>query len=154
MNKPNYQPPQYHSITPYLMVREAARAIDWYKKVFGAEEIMRMPMPEGKIGHAELRIQDSIIMLADEQAEWKSPKTIGGSPVGLHLYVKDVDVVFGNAIANGATLTQAVADQFYGDRLGVFVDPFGHKWSVATHIEDVSPQEMQQRMQAMTSKKS
>lgn len=152
MTKPNYQPSQYHSITPYLMFHDAARAIDWYKKVFGAEEIMRMPMPDGKIGHAELRIQDSMIMLADEQQHWKSPKTLGGTAVAMHLYVKDVDAVFKNALANGATETRPVENQFYGDRLGALVDPFGHMWSIGTHIEDVSPEEMQKRMAAMPQK--
>ena len=150
MAKPNYLPSGYHAVTPYLMIQGAAEAIEWYKKVFGAEETVRMPMPDGKIAHAEMRIQDSTVMLADEQAQWKSPKTLGGSPVGLHLYVKDVDTVFNLALQNGATASRPVADQFYGDRLGALVDPFGHTWSVATHIEDVTPEEMKKRMAAMS----
>jgi PhnB protein len=145
--KVNPIPEGYHSLTPYLLVHDAARAIDFYKSVFGATERMRMPAPGGRISHAELLIGDSTVMLADENAEMGalSPKTVGGSPVMLMVYVEDVDDVFGRAVAAGGRATRAVADQFYGDRTGGFDDPFGHKWYVATHIEDVSPEELARR---------
>jgi PhnB protein len=144
-------PDGYGSITPYLMIQGAARAIEFYKNVFGAIERMRLPTPEGKIAHAEMEIGDSVIMLADECLERgaKSPDTIGGTPVCLHLYVADADAVFAKAIATGAEQIRPVADQFYGDRSGMFSDPFGHTWNVATHVEDVSPEELQKRMAAM-----
>jgi PhnB protein len=142
-------PEGYRSITPYLIINGASRAIDFYKKVFGATEIMRMPGPDGKVAHAELRIGDSVIMLADEQqSSYRSPQALGGSPISLMLYVPDVDKTFKDAVANGAKETRAVQDQFYGDRSGNLVDPFGHVWTVATHVEDVSEQEMQRRMAA------
>jgi PhnB protein len=140
-------PDGYAAVTPYLTVTGAAQAIDFYAKAFGAEEVMRFPMPDGKIAHAEVRIGGSIVMLHDEAPDWKafSPKTIGDSPVSLMLYVDDVDAVVKRAVGAGATLTMEVADQFYGDRAGAVKDPFGHKWHIATHIEDVAPDEMQRR---------
>jgi PhnB protein len=146
-------PDGYRRVTPYLIVQGAADAIDFYKKVFDATEIMRMPGPDGKIGHAELKIGDSVIMLADENVEMghKGPRTYGGSPIGLLLYVEDVDRVVKEAVEAGSKLVRPVADQFYGDRTGGITDPFGHEWYVATHVEDVSPEEMKKRMDAMTS---
>ena len=143
-------PEGYHSVTPYLIVKGAAKAIDYYKKVFGATEIMRMPGPNGTVMHAEIKIGDSVIMLADEQqGNFRSPEGLGGSPVSLMVYVEDVDKTFKQAISSGAKETRAVQDQFYGDRSGNLVDPFGHVWTVATHKEDVSEAEMQRRMSAM-----
>lgn len=143
-------PEGYHSVTPYLIVKGAAKAIDYYKKVFGATEIMRMPGPNGTVMHAEIKIGDSVIMLADEQqGNFRSPEGLGGSPVSLMVYVEDVDNTFKQAISNGAKETRAVQDQFYGDRSGNLVDPFGHVWTVATHKEDVSEAEMKRRMSAM-----
>ena len=135
------------ALTPYLIVRDAAKAIEFYEKVFGAKEIFRLTEPQGKIGHAELRIADSMLMLADEYPDFGAlgPASIGGSPVTIHLYVEDVDRVVAGATKAGATLLRAVKDEFYGDRAGMIVDPFGHKWHIATHAEDVSPQEMQRR---------
>jgi len=147
-------PEGYHSVTPYLVVKGAAAAIDFYKKIFGAVEIMRMPAPDGRVGHAELRFGDSVVMLADEYPEIQTvgPKTLGNTPVGLLLYVDDVDKTVERAVASGATIQKPVADQFYGDRSGTIEDPFGHKWTVATHVEDVSPEEMQRRMAALEKK--
>jgi PhnB protein len=149
---PNVKPvPEgYHNVTPYLFVRSAASAIDFYKNIFGATEIMRMPGSNGKIMHAELRIGDSIIMLADEnpQTGVMSPQTIGGFSVGMHLYVESVDQVIQKAVESGAKLLRPIKNQFYGDRSGTVLDPFGHMWSVATHVEDVSPEEMRKRMTA------
>jgi PhnB protein len=140
-------PDGYHSVTPYLVCHDAAGAIDFYKNVFGAEERMRMPAPGGRIGHAELGIGDSVIMLADEAPEMGavSPRTVGGTPVSLMVYVPDVDATFKKALAAGAKQERAVENQFYGDRLGCFTDPFGHQWNVATHVEDVAPDEMARR---------
>jgi PhnB protein len=140
-------PEGYAAVTPYLTVTGAARAIEFYAKAFGAEEVMRFPMPDGKIAHAEVRIGGSIVMLHDEAPEWKafSPQSIGDSPVSIMLYVEDVDAVVRRAVDAGATLTMEVADQFYGDRAGAVKDPFGHKWHIATHVEDVAPDEMQRR---------
>ena len=149
---PNVKPvPEgYHNVTPYLFVRSAASAIDFYKNIFGATEIMRMPGSNGKIMHAELRIGDSIVMLADEnpQTGVMSPQTIGGFSVGMHLYVENVDQVIQKAVESGAKLLRPIKNQFYGDRSGSVLDPFGHMWSVATHVEDVSPEEMRKRMTA------
>ena len=149
---PNVKPvPEgYHNVTPYLFVRSAASAIDFYKNIFGATEIMRMPGANGKIMHAELRIGDSIVMLADEnpQTGVMSPQTIGGFSVGMHLYVENVDQVIQKAVESGAKLLRPIKNQFYGDRSGSVLDPFGHMWSVATHVEDVSPEEMRKRMTA------
>jgi PhnB protein len=144
-------PDGYPQVTPYLHVDGAAEAIDFYGKVLGARERMRMPSPGGKVGHAELELGDSLIMLADEHPEMgvRGPKTYGGSPVTVSVYVDDVDAVFQRAIENGATSTREVENQFYGDRAGQFEDPFGHKWSIATHVEDVAPDEMAKRMQEM-----
>ena len=145
-------PEGYHSVTPYLIIKGASEAIDFYKKAFGATELFRMPAPEGKIGHAEIKIGDSPIMLADEFPEmgYKSPQTLGGSPVSLMIYVADVDTVFKQAIAAGGKEQRPVKDQFYGDRSGTLEDPFGHVWHVATHKEDVSPEEMERRMKSYT----
>jgi PhnB protein len=144
-------PENYHRVTPYLIVDGAADAIEFYKKVFGAAEKMRMPAPGGKIGHAEIEIGDSTIMLADAVAEMghKSPKALGGSPVSLVLYVENVDDTVERAVQAGAKLVRAVDNQFYGDRTGGIKDPFGHDWYVATHIEDVSQDEMRRRMESM-----
>lgn len=143
-------PEGYHSVTPYLSIKGAAAAIDYYKQVFGATELFRMAGPDGKIGHAEIKIGDSPIMLADEfpEMEFVSPKTLGGSPVGLMIYVDDVDAMYTQAINAGAQEIKPLQNQFYGDRSGTLKDPFGHVWTVATHIEDVPPEEMEQRAKA------
>jgi len=141
-------PEGYHSITPYLVISEAAKAIDWYKQAFGAQQTLRMEDPTtGKIGHAELKIGDSYIMLADEYPDmgYRSPKTLGGAGISLLLYVKDVDGTVKQAVDAGAKLERPLQDQFYGDRTGTIQDPFGHVWTIATHIEDVSPEEMLER---------
>jgi PhnB protein len=142
-------PDGYHTATPYLICGGAAKALDFYKKAFGAKERMRHEMG-GRVGHAEIEIGDSVIMLADEFPEMgaKGPHTIGGSPVGICLYVENADAVFQRAIAAGAKEERPLKDQFYGDRSGSLIDPFGHKWTIATHIEDVTPEEMQKRMAA------
>jgi len=147
-------PAGFHSVTPYLMVRGAARAIEFYKKAFGANEIMRLPDPGGNIAHAEIRIGDSVIMLADEAPERgnRAPPTVGGTPMYVALYVDDVDAVARQAVAGGAKLLIPVTDQFYGDRSGRLEDPFGHIWIVATHKEDMTPEEMQRRFEAMMKK--
>ncbi len=147
-------PDDYSRITPYLCVRGAARAIEFYKKAFGATEVTRMADPDGKVGHAELKIGGEKIMLADEFPEMgsRSPQSIGGSPVTIHLYVEDVDAVANRAIAAGAKLQRPVEDQFYGDRAGKLEDPFGHLWYVATHKEDVPEDEMKRRAAAMFAK--
>ena len=141
-------PDGYNSITPYLFIKGAARAIDFYKLAFGATELMRIPGPDGLVAHAELKIGNSIIMLADEptSGEYKSAQTLEGSAVSLMIYIEDVDKVFARAISAGATETRPVKDQFYGDRSGNLVDPFGHLWTVATHMEDVSQEEMNRRL--------
>jgi len=140
-------PAGYHTITPYLMLRDAALAIDYYKDVFGAVEVRRFAMPDGRVGHAELRIGDSFIMLADEFPEmgYVGPATRGGTTVGLSLYVADCDAVFQRAVGAGAKVLKDLADQFYGDRNGTIEDPFGHWWTIGTHIEDVSEEEMARR---------
>lgn len=140
-------PDNYHTVTPYLIIRNAAAALDFYKQAFGADEVMRVTAPNGKVGHAEIRIGDSAIMLSDEYPDMdaRSPETIGASPVMLHLYVENVDALVKRAVDAGATLKQPVADQFYGDRGGKIVDPFGHGWWIATHVEDVPPEEMEKR---------
>jgi len=144
-------PEGYRSITPYLIVKGAARAIEFYKQAFGAIEIMRFPGPNDTIGHAELRIGDSVIMLADEapNGQYRSPDALGGSPVSLMIYIENVDDVFARALSLGAKQSRAVEDQFYGDRSGNLVDPFGHVWTVSTHVEDVSHEEMERRMAAL-----
>lgn len=142
-------PEGYHSVTPYLIIKGAAKAIDFYKQVLGAKELMRMPAPNGGIAHAELTIGDSHIMLADEHPErgYLSPQSLGGTGVSLMVYLERVDDIFKRAIAAGAKELQPVQDQFYGDRSGTFQDPFGHMWTVATHVEDVPPEEMSRRME-------
>lgn len=146
-------PKGYHTLTPYLNIKGAMAAIEFYKKAFGAKENARIMMPDGSIAHAEIEIGDSKIMLAEENLQWgnKSPQTIGGSPVCLCLYVTDVDATFAKALEAGAKVTgeMVVKDQFYGDRTGSLTDPFGHMWSIMTHIEDVSFEEMQKRMNAI-----
>ena len=143
-------PEGYPQVSPYLAIDGAGAAIDFYREVFGATERVRMPAPGGKIGHAELEIGDSLIMLADEDVERdiRGPKAVGGTPVTMSVYVEDVDDVFERALNAGATALSPVEDQFYGDRSGQFEDPFGHRWSVATHVEDVSPDEMAKRVAA------
>jgi PhnB protein len=144
-------PEGYHSITPYLVVHEAGRAIEFYRKAFGAEELFRMPMGN-KIGHAEIRIGDSIIMLSDEWPDrgLLGPKARGGATSSLLVYVANVDDVFKRAVDAGGTQERAVQNEFYGDRTGTLIDPFGHRWTVSTHIEDVTPDEMNRRMQEMS----
>jgi PhnB protein len=140
-------PDGYPRVSAYLSVKGAADAIDFYRNVLGAEERLRMGGPDGKVGHAELQLGDSVVMLADEFPGMgaPSPKTVGGSPVTLMVYVEDVDKTFATALAAGATEISAVQDQFYGDRSGQFEDPFGHRWNVASHVEDVPPEEMEER---------
>jgi uncharacterized glyoxalase superfamily protein PhnB len=142
-------PEGMHAVTPHLICADAARAIEFYKKAFGAEEISRMPMPNGKLGHAMIRIGDSAIMLADEFPEWgsASPATLKGTPVTLHLYVANADAAFERAVGAGAQVKMPLADMFWGDRYGVLEDPFGHRWSVATHVRDVAPEDMAAAMQ-------
>jgi PhnB protein len=149
--KVNPIPQGYPRVTPYLVLEGAAEAIDFYTRVFGAKERMRMPAPGGKIGHAEIEIGHSMVMLADAVPEMghKSPRTLGGSPISLLLYVEDVDSTVSKAVENGAKLVRPVENQFYGDRMGGVEDPFGHQWYVASHVEDVSPEEMKRRMEAM-----
>ena len=143
-------PDGYHTVTPYLIITGAAQAIEFYKSAFGATELVRMPDPKGKIAHAEIKIGDSMIMLADEHPEmgYRGPRSLGGTSVSILLYVPDVDTVFERAIKAGGKSQRAVADQFYGDRMGTFEDPFGHVWTIGTHIEDVAPEEMKRRMAA------
>jgi PhnB protein len=143
-------PEGYHTVTPYLILDAAGDAIAFYRKALGAEEVMRIGGPGGKIGHAEIRIGDSRIMLADEHPELQalSPKTIGGSPVSIHLYVEDVDTAVERAVAAGAKLIRPVADQFYGDRVGGIEDPFGYRWFIATHKEDLTIDEIHRRASA------
>lgn len=140
-------PDGYHSVTAYLILRGAAQAIDFYVSAFGATELVRMPGPNGTIGHAEIKIGDSPVMLADENPDRgaEGPEILGGSPVHLMIYVDDCDTVFKRALAQGATELHPLKDQFYGDRSGSLVDPFGHVWTIATHKEDLSPQEMERR---------
>lgn len=143
-------PDGYHSLTPYLVVQDAARALEFYKNAFAASELSRLNTPDGNVAHAEFKIGDSIFMLADENPHCTdhSPKTLGGTPVKLYLYVEDVDTVFAAAIKAGATQTMPPTNQFWGDRMGAVSDPFGHQWLIATHIEDVDPSEMPSRMAA------
>jgi|SRR5438552_1321133 len=143
-------PDGYHTVTPYLIVKGAARALDFYKKAFGATEVMRLADPSGKVGHAEIKIGNSPIMLADEFPEMgiRSPQSIGGSGTSILLYVNDVDSLFSQAVAAGAKVLRPVKDQFYGDRSGTLEDPFGHMWSIATHKEDVPLEEINRRFEA------
>ena len=148
MSNVPYIPKGYNTVTPYLVIKGAAQAIEYYKKVFGAEVTVRMDRPDGAVAHAELKIGDSIIMLAEENPQMgaTSATTIGNSPVSLYLYLPDVDKVVAKAIAEGAKILRPVQDQFYGDRSGFLQDPFGHLWGIATHVEEVSPEEMKERM--------
>ena len=143
-------PEGYYAVTPYLIVNDGARAIEFYKKAFGATELFRMAGPDGKIGHAEIKIGDSPIMLADEVPAMghRSPHSLGGSPVSILLYVEDVDAVFDQAVAAGAKVARPVADQFYGDRTGGIEDPFGYRWFIATHKEDLTMDEVRRRAAA------
>jgi PhnB protein len=143
-------PEGYHALTTYLAVDDAAAAIDYYTRAFGAKELVRMDAPGGKIGHAELEIGDSRLMLSDPfpQSSTRPPQELGGTTASVFLYVEDVDAVVRRAVDAGATVTMEVADQFWGDRFGTVTDPFGHVWSVATHVEDVSPEEMAERAKA------
>lgn len=149
--KPSHIPAGSHTVTPYLIVTDAARAIEFYVAAFGAVEVGRIAMPGGKIGHAEVQIGDSRVMLADEFPEWdaRAPETIGGTPVSLMLYVADCDAVIARAEALGAKVTQPAQDKFYGDRNGNVTDPFGHKWTIATHVEEVSFEEITKRAAAL-----
>jgi len=144
-------PEGHRTVTPYLAIKNAAKALEFYKRAFGATESYKLMMPDGRVGHAEIRLGDSLVMLSDEFPEYggKAPDTLGGSPVSLHLYVEDVDAFVKKALAAGAKERKAVTDQFYGDRSGQLEDPFGHLWWVATHKEDVAPEEMQKRVGAM-----
>lgn len=149
---PSPVPHGYHTATPYLVVDGAAKALDWYKDAFSAKEIMRLGGPDGKVGHAEIEIGDSRIMLADENPEFEAhaPSRFGGSPISIVLYVADVDSVVAKAVATGGILRREVEDKFYGDRMGTIADPFGHTWHISTHVEDVSPEEIERRLQAMS----
>ena len=153
MSKVSYIPKDYNSVTPYLVIKGAAQAIEYYKRVFGATEQVRMKGPDGKVGHAELKIGNSVIMLADENPSMgpghTSAATIGASPVSLYVYLPDVDHVIQRASAEGAKILKPVQTQFYGDRNGFIQDPFGHLWGIATHVEDVSPTEMEERMRKL-----
>ena len=144
-------PSGHHTVTPYLAVKNGVKALEFYKKAFGATEIYKLIMPDGRLGHAEIRIGDSVLMISDEFPEYggKSPEALGGTPVNIHLYVEDVDAFYKKALAAGAKETKPVKDQFYGDRSGQLEDPFGHLWWVATHQEDVTPDEMQRRAEKM-----
>jgi len=147
-------PKGYRSVTPYLTLHDAARALDFYKRAFGAQEVVRMDGPDGKIAHAEIKIGDSVIMLADEMpgAGSRSPQSLGGTTGGIFLYVENADAVFNQAVSAGAQVEAPLADMFWGDRYGRLKDPFGHSWSVATHKEDVAPAEMSKRMQDAVAK--
>ncbi len=148
-------PAGHRTVTPYLTVKNGAKALEFYKRAFGAIEGYKLLVPDGRLGHAEIRLGDSLIMLSDEFPEYggKAPETLGGSPVSIHLYVEDVDTFFKRALAAGAKERKPVMDQFYGDRSGQLEDPFGHLWWVATHKEDIAPEEIQKRAQAMFAKK-
>jgi PhnB protein len=147
-------PDGYHTVTPYLIVKGAAAAIEFYKRVFGATELMRMPSPDGRIGHAEIKIGDSAIMLADEHPEmgYLSPQSLGGTAVSMMVYVDRVDDVFKRAVETGAKEMRPVEDQFYGDRSGTLQDPYGHTWTIATHMEDIAPEEMRKRAEKFMQK--
>ena len=149
-------PEGYHTVTPYLTVKGAAKAMEFYQRAFGAQLRGTLPMPDGRIGHAEMMIGNSIVMLADEFPEHgnKSPETLSGSPVGLAIYTENVDELFNRAVQAGATVKEAVADKFWGDRAGSVTDPFGHKWTILTHKEEVSFEEMRKRMEKMFAGKS
>ncbi|MDA8429097.1 MAG: VOC family protein [Geobacteraceae bacterium] len=144
-------PDGYHTVTPYLVIKNASKAMEFYAEAFGATELTRLTTPDGGVMHAEIRIGDSPVMLSDECPDWNalSPLTIGGTSVSLVLYVQDADAVVKRSVAAGATLLMPVADQFWGDRMGTILDPFGHKWSIATHTEDVSAEEIAKRAKAL-----
>ena len=147
-------PDGYHTLTPHLVVKGASQAIEFYKKAFGAEEIGRVPGPDGKsLMHAELKIGDSRLFLVDEfpEMDCRGPQSIGGTPVTIHVYVEDVDAAFSKAVTAGAQVRMPLADMFWGDRYGVLADPFGHAWSLATHKEDLTPEEISERAQAAMS---
>ena len=149
-NKVHFQPPGFHTATPYLIVDGAARALEFYQQAFGATELFRMAAPDGRVGHAEIQIGDSRLMLADEFPEMgaRGPLSIGGTPVGLMLYVADCDAMFARAVSLGAKVIEPLKDHFYGDRSGTMLDPFGHKWTLATHTEDLSKEELDKRAAA------
>lgn len=144
-------PEGHHAVAPYLAIKNAVSALEFYKKAFGAKETYRLILPDGRLGHAEIRLGDSLVMLADEFPEFggKAPESLGGSPVSIHLYVEDVDAFVKRAVAEGARLLKPVADQVYGDRSGQLEDPYGHLWWVATHKEEIVPEEMQKRVRAL-----
>ncbi len=154
--KVDFCPKGYHTVTPYLILRDAAKAIDFYKAAFGAEETFRMPGPDGKVMHAELKIGDSMVMLGEEMPKMgaTSPQTVNGTTMGLFLYVKDVDTAFNRATTAGAKVEMPLQNMFWGDRYGKLKDPFGHSWSMATHIEDVPPQEMAKRHKEWAAKQN
>lgn len=143
-------PAGHHSVTPYMTLRDAKGALDFYRRAFGAEIVFKLDMPDGKIAHAEIRIGDSVVMMAEENEEWgnKSPQALGGSPMSLMIYVPDVDAAFAKAIDAGATQVRPVENQFYGDRTGTLKDPYGYQWTIGTHIEDLSLEEVKRRMEA------
>jgi PhnB protein len=154
-SKANPVPAGYHTVTPYISVKGAAQALDFYQRAFGAEVTVRMDMPDGRVGHAEMKIGDSFVMLADEMPEMadavaRSPQTLGGTSFGLMIYLDGVDARFKQAIDAGGKVKRPVQDQFYGDRTGTLEDPFGHVWTIGTHVEDVSPEEMKKRLAAFT----
>jgi PhnB protein len=144
-------PEGHNHVSPYLIVNGAARALDFYKKAFGATELMRHTSPDGKVGHAEVRIGDTVVMLADEHPDHDAhaPGKFGGSPVSLHMYVEDVDTIWSQALAAGARIKRPLDNQFYGDRNGALEDPFGHTWNLSSHVEDVSMEELDRRVAAM-----
>ncbi|HTJ93879.1 MAG TPA: VOC family protein [Pararobbsia sp.] len=150
-NAVKWIPEGMHSVTPHIVVAGAAKAIEFYKKAFGAEELIRMPLPDGKLMHAAVRIGDSVVMLVDEAPDWKclGPIALKGSPVTLHHYVPDADATIAQAVAAGAKVTMPAADMFWGDRYGQVEDPFGHKWSIATHQRDLTQEQMQEGMRKM-----
>jgi PhnB protein len=151
MSKVNYIPSGYHTVTPYLAIRNAAAAVAFYRHAFGAELTLKLDMPDGKIAHAEIRIGNSTLMMSEENEAWgnRGPQSLGGSPVFMMIYVPDVDAAFARALQAGAVEVKPVENQFYGDRSGTLKDPFGYQWTLATHVEDVSQEEGQRRLQAM-----
>ena len=146
-------PEGYHTATPYLILNDADKALEFYKQAFGAIEVVRMASPDGKVGHAEIKIGDSMLMLGEETLEmgYRGVQSYGGSPVSIMLYVEDCDALFNQAVAVGATVKQPMKDQFYGDRSGTVADPFGFQWNLSTHKEDVTPEDMKKRMEAAMS---
>jgi PhnB protein len=150
MAKTAFQPPGYHTVTAYLILRDAVAAVDFYGRAFGAERVLRLTMPDGSYAHAEIRIGDTHLMMSEENPDWNnsSPQKLGGSPVSFMIYVSDADAAFARAVAAGCSVVRPVADQFYGDRSGTVKDPYGYQWTLATHVEDVSEAEAQRRMKA------